>query len=412
MLKLVVILLYLSKKTFDAVIDYLDTTYIKKKLPENVRDVYNEEEYKNWVAYQKEGGRLDIISAVITVFIELLLLVFNLYACFFRMLSGLNIYLQNLVFVVGFTLALTLISIPFEYYDTFVIEEKYGLNKTTKVTFWLDTVKSYIISAGVIFALISLIMFLFETFGNMAILWCTIAVFLIMLVVSLVIVPLMRIYNRFTPLEEGELKENLLALCEKYGVSVKKIVVRDASRRTTKSNAFCTGLGNRKTISLDDNLVNEYSPEEIVAVFAHEFAHAKYRHVFKSLPFTAFNVLVTFVSLAIVLNLPSLYTEFGFTGTNYYFAFVIMSAIIWPLSTAMNMLGNYLSRKNEYQADAFVAKEGYGKDLISALKRLSKESFSDINPHPAEVILEYSHPTLSQRITAIESEMDSRSLNP
>ena len=123
-----------------------------------------------------------------------------------------------------------------------------------------------------------LVMVLFERFGNMAILWCSAAVLAIILVIMLIIVPLMRIFNRFDPLPDGELREKLLSLCDKYGIRVRKIVVRDASRRTTKANAFCTGIGNRKTISLDDNLVNEYSPEEITAVFAHEFAHARYHH--------------------------------------------------------------------------------------------------------------------------------------
>ena len=154
-------------------------------------------------------------------------------------------------------------------------------------------------------------------------------------------------------------------------------------------------------LSYGDNLVNAYSADEITAVFAHEFAHAKFRHVIKSLPFSILGILVSFISLAIVLNIPSLYTAFGFDGMNYYFAQMMSGVIIWPLSTAMGIVGNYISRKHEYQADAFAAKEGYGQVLISALKRLSKESLSGVNPHPAMVILNYSHPTLSQRIDAI-----------
>ena len=293
------------------------------------------------------------------------------------------------------------IDLPFDYYDTFVIEEKYGLNKSTKMTFALDTIKETVLGTVISYALIVLIMVLFEKFGNMAIIWCTLAMIVIAVIIMLIIIPLMRIFNKFEPLEEGELKDKLLALCDKYGVRVKRIVVKDASRRTTTSNAFCTGIGNRKTISLDDNLVNAYSADEITAVFAHEFAHAKFRHVIKSLPFSVLGILISFVSLAIVLNIPSLYTAFGFDGMNYYFAQMMSGVIIWPLSTAMGIVGNYISRKHEYQADAFAAKEGYGQVLISALKRLSKESLSGVNPHPAMVILNYSHPTLSQRIDAI-----------
>ena len=152
----------------------------------------------------------------------------------------------------------------------------------------------------------------------------------------------------------------------------------------------------------DDNLVNSYSVNEITAVFAHEFAHAKYRHVMKSMPFTVFRIVVMFVSLAIVLNIPALYTAFGFGDVNFYFATLMSGVIIWPVSEVMDIIGNYLSRRHEYQADAFAAREGYGPDLISALKRLNKESLASINPHPAMVVLSYSHPTLSQRIEAIE----------
>ncbi len=405
MIKLIVILLYLSKEAFDAFIDYLDSTYIRKALPENVRDVYNEEEYENWVKYEKEGGRVDLISKLVTIAVTLCLLGFNVYARIFDLLSGMNIYLQYFVFLVNLSSVLLIFDLPFDYYDTFVIEEKYGLNKSTKKTFWLDALKNYLISIIISYGLIMLIMILFENFGNLAILWGTIAVLVIILLIMLVIIPLMRIFNKFDPLPEGELKESLLKLCDKYGVIVKKIVVRDASRRTTKANAFCTGIGRRKTISLDDNLVNEYSPEEITAVFAHEFAHARYRHTVKSLPFSAFNIVVVFISLAVVLNIPGIYQAFGFEDINYYLAQMLTGVIIWPLGTLMEIIGNYLSRKHEYQADAFAAREGYGNMLISALKRLSKESLSDINPHPAEVILNHSHPTLSQRISAIEAEM-------
>ncbi len=327
-LKLIIILLYLSKEAFDAVIDFLDSQYMKKELPENVRDVYNEDEYQNWIAYEKEGGRIDAISSIVDIAINLILLISNAYAWFFDQLSGMNVYIQYLLFVVVFTLINVIIGIPFNYYDTFVIEEKYGLNRSTKKTFWLDTVKSTFIGIAISYAFMMLIMILFERFGNMAILWSSAAMLIVILLITLIIVPLMRIYNRFDPLPEGDLKNKLTVLCDKYGIRVRKIVVRDASRRTSTSNAFCTGIGNRKTISLDDNLVNEYTPEEITAVFAHEFAHVKYHHSVKSLPFSILNMLIVFTSLAIVLNIPELYTAFGFNGTNFYFATMLTSVII------------------------------------------------------------------------------------
>ena len=404
MIKIIIILIYLSNKVFNAVIDYLNRSYLKKELPDNVKDVYNEEEYRNFLAYRADGRRVGLIANVLSIVIMLLLLGLNVHALLFDAVSGLNEYVQYLAVVAVFEVFDLITETPFKYYDTFVIEEKYGLNKTTRKTFVLDRIKGVLLETALLYGYLILVKVLFERYGNAAIIWSTLAMLAIMLVVMLIIIPLMRIFNKFEPLEEGELKQNLMALCDKYGIRVKKIVVKDASRRTTRANAFCTGIGNRKTISLDDNLVSSYSVNEITAVFAHEFAHAKYRHVIKSMPFTIFRILMMFVSLAIVLNIPALYTAFGFSDVNFYFATLISGVIIWPVSEVMDIIGNYLSRRHEYQADAFAAKEGYGPDLISALKRLNKESLAGINPHPAMVVLSYSHPTLSQRIEAIEKE--------
>ena len=221
------------------------------------------------------------------------------------------------------------------------------------------------------------------------------------MIISLLVMPILRIYNKFEPLPDGELRTELLALCEKYGVKVKKICVKDASRRTTRANAFCTGFTKKKVISLDDNLVNGYETEQIVAVFAHEFAHATRRHMLKSFPFAIFRSTLTIVFLGIILNVPAVFTAFGFAGINYFFAINVIPLFNWPVEELLDIVTNYLSRKHEYEADAFAAKEGYGEALISCLKTLSKESLSNVNPHPYIVMVDYSHPTLSQRIAAI-----------
>ena len=402
--KIFIMVFYALKKAFDGYIQYLDDSYADKELPENVRDVYNAEEYAIHRKYQEESGRLDIIQEIVGIVYTLLFFGFNIHAKCFQLFSGMNVYLQYLAVIAVFTLISTVIAIPFRYYDTFVIEEKYGLNTTTKKTFWLDTLKSLVIAVALTYFIVMGIRILFIRFGNMAILIGTVLALVLVLFLMLIIVPLMRIYNKFTPLEDGELKDKLLELCRKYDVTVRKIVVKDASRRTTKSNAFCTGFGKRKTISLDDNLVNNFSEDEIVSVFAHEFAHAKYKHTLKSLPLSIVSILLVFASMAFVLNVPQFYLSFGFDGINYMFAQEILDVCLWPVSTFISIVSNYFSRKHEYEADAFAAREGYGTDLIAALKKLHKEAESDINPHPAKVFIDYSHPTLSQRITAIEKE--------
>ena len=401
MLKLILIGSFILNKLYDGYLKYLDNSYLEKEPPENVKDVYDENEYKKWLSYQKEGGRIDLISDIVDSLLVLLILILNIHSKVFLLFSGFNVYLQYLFTLIVFSIISAIVSIPFDHYDTFVIEEKYGMNKTTEKTFVLDQIKELFLSLILSYGLLILIMFLFERFGNKGVIFAIIAVIAISVLISLIVIPIMRIFNKFDPLGEGELKEGLLALCEKYGVKVKKICVRDASRRTTKANAFCTGFTKKKTISLDDNLVNDYTTDQIVAVFAHEFAHARYNHQLKSMPFAFVRIVIMIAALGILMNYPQPFTAFGFEDVNYYFAFNLMGLISWPVSTVFDLISNHLSRKHEYQADRFAASEGYGMSLIESLKKLSRDSLTDLNPHPWVVRLTYSHPTLSQRIDAI-----------
>ena len=402
LLKSILVLSFVLYKAFEWWLDLLDTRHMTAELPENVRDVYDEETYKKWIAYHRENKRLGAVESIASFLATLVMLVFNLYAFIFDLFAEKPLFLQYFLAMWLIVTVETVLSIPFHYYDTFVIEEKYGMNRTTKKTFWLDTVKQWIIGTVLGYGLVALIMVLYERFGDPGIILICAAVILISLLVNLIVVPLMRIFNKFDPLEEGELKDDLLALCGKYGVEVKKIVVRDASRRTTRANAFCTGLTKKKTISLDDNLVKDYSNEQIVAVFAHEFAHARHNHMLKTLPFSLAQTVLTIVMLGVIFHFTAAFEAFGFSGVNYYFAVTLLSLFTWPLSLLLEYIFNRISRKHEYEADAFAAKEGYGDALISALKKLERDSLDNLNPHPLIVKLEYSHPTLSQRITAIK----------
>lgn len=400
MIKALFILSFLILEGFEFYMDFINDRHNEEELPENVRDVYDQEEYDRWRHYSKERGKKNRIRSLIQLVLTLIFLGCNVHAKLFGIFSHYNVYLRYFICIVVFMGINMIITLLFSYYSTFVIEEKYGMNKTTKKTFFLDSIKSIVFGAVLNTLLIFIVMYLFETYGNAAIIWASIVFSGISLLIALIVVPLMRIFNKFTPLEEGELKDKLLGLCEKYHVQIKKIVVKDASRRTTKANAFCTGL-KKKTISLDDNLVNDYSTDQIVAVFAHEFGHAKYKHVLKSLPFGILTIFLNFGFCGLFLNTSSFFTAFGFAGINYYFMLEYVELINWPFLKISDLISNYLSRKHEYEADAFAAKEGYGEDLISALKKLVKESLSDINPHPWEIALNYSHPTLSMRIDAI-----------
>ena len=399
-MKVFVIISYLLSTAFSIFKKRLSDSYVDKELPENVRDVYDEDEYNRWKAYRKEGQNLSRIEKIIMSILFLCFLVFNLHSKVFYAINA-NDYVRYLFALTVISLISDIFSLPFDYYDTFVIEEKYGLNTSTKKTFFIDAIKEFIIGMVLSYGLLLLIMLLYNRFGNVGIIWICLAIVAISLLISVFAMKFLSIFNKFTPLEDGELKTKLLDLCGKYGIRVKKIVVKDASRRTTTANAFCTGLGNTKTISLDDNLIKDYTTDQIVAVFAHEFAHAKYKHIFKSLPFGILRTVLTITALGVLFNITSLYTDFGFTELNYMMAVQCLSYFIWPFSTLLDLVSNKISRDHEYQADAFAAEEGYGEDLISCLKKLCKESLSNINPHPWIVKMEYSHPTLSQRIDSI-----------
>ena len=403
MVRTVAIVMSVTKSIYDFVTFLLAAGMWKKPLPENVKDVYSKEEYEKYIRYKKDCTRSDIESMVLSFILDLMFLVCNVYSAVFNSFASWNIYPRYILMIFIFAVIDQIVSIPFAYYDTFVIEEKYGMNRTTKKTFLLDRIKSFIVSAILTSLLISVIIFFFTRFGIKAVVWTAGAVMVFSLVANLLLMPFMRLFNTFTPLEEGELRDRLTALCTKYGVKVKRIVVRDASRRTTKANAFCSGL-KKKTISIDDNLMDNFTTDEITAVFAHEFAHAKYRHVLKSLPFSLISSVILIAAFGVLLEFPALFTAFGFETANYFFAFLLLGTITWPVTIPFNTFLNYISRKHEYEADAFAAKEGYGEALISALKRLVSESLSSVNPHPWIVLTEYSHPTLSQRIESIRKK--------
>lgn len=411
MIKIILLISFILENVFEFFLTYLNDKNVKVPLPENVKDVYDEAKYNKWINYRNACKKVTTASTLVTAALTLILLVFNLYAKVFYLFDfnlplqfgifDFNKYIQYIVFIVVFSIITLPISIPFEYYQNFKVEEEYGFNKSTKKTFWIDQIKSFIIDIILSILLFFLVMILFELLGNWGILITCVAIIAFNLIIACFSLRILKIFNKFTPLEDGDLRSSLLTLCDKYNVQVKDIYVMDASKRTTRANAFCTGLTKKKTISLDDNLVNNYSTEEIVAVFAHEFGHAKHKHTVKTIWFGFFRIIILILSLGVILNIPAICIAFGFNEVNYFFAFTVLTMISWPVSKIFDLISNKISRTFEYQADAFAAKEGYGDALISALKKLSRDSLTNLNPHPFVVALEHSHPTLSQRIDAI-----------
>jgi len=284
-----------------------------------------------------------------------------------------------------------------------VIEQKYGFNRSTVKTFVIDQIRSFIIEMVLSVLLLSLLAWLHISMGDWVVVLFTGVVFALTLGISFLYGPVFsRLGNKFVPLEDGELKDKLMALLNKHGYQVKAIEVMDASRRTTKLNAYFTGFGKLKSIVLFDNLVNAMSTDEIVAVFAHELGHGLHKDVLKQQIMNLGNLLLMAIAVWLTVREPAMHEAFGFAEVNYGFAFVLLGGLLGLIQPLTGMAMNAYSRHAEYRADAQAVKEGYGEALIGGLKQLAKENFSNLAPSKALVVLEYSHPPLSERIAAIE----------
>jgi STE24 endopeptidase len=378
-----------------------------RKIPENVADVYDPETYARWREYNREICRLGMLESTAGFLVDFLLLLTNAYAAFARLFPGDRFWQLAAVLLLS---ALTgLLMLPFSYRRTMGIEEKYGFNRSTAGTFWLDQVKTFLISLVLMIGIACLLMGVHLALGDWLILAFALVMALFALIVSFLYPFFSRIFNKFTPLPEGELRSSLTALLEKHGYRVRELQVMDASRRSTKSNAYFTGFGRMKTIVLYDTLIQAMTPEEICAVFSHELGHGLHRDTLKNQALSFLQMAILAVLAWLTLRSDALFLPFGFSGVNYGFALLLIMSVEFALvSPLFGLLTNLLSRRAEYRADAQAVEEGYGEALISALRTLARENFSDLSPAPLLVKLEYSHPPLSRRIDAIRAAIDRR----
>ena len=380
-------------------------SYLSKNnpTPDNVKDLYDEDTYKKWRAYHGETSRVGILSTLASFILYFILIAFNVLP---RAAAAQNPYVSMILVVLLFFTLDAVVSGIFSYIYTMKIDEKYGFNKRTMKTFLLDQVKSYVVSTGLVIGLTSLLILIYEHMGDwMLVLFSGVMVAFLFIVMFLY--PFFsRLYNQFTPLEDGELKDKLTALLQKNGYKVRAIQVMDASKRTTKSNAYFSGYGKTKTIVLFDTLLASMTTDEIVAVFAHELGHGLHRDVIKKSLITSLQMVALVVIAWLTVRTESIYPDFGFAGRNYGLALILVLISQFPLlSPLFSVIAGAVSRRAEYRADAQAVKEGFGQALISGLKKLSKDNLADLAPSPIEVTLTYSHPPLSQRIAAIEKAM-------
>ncbi len=371
-------------------------------IPDNVADVYDTETYGKWRRYHAEKCRLSMAQNTASFLADLLLIGLNLYAAFAGVFPE-TLFLQ--LFAVLLLSALSgVVSLPFSYYDDMVIEQKYGFNRTGKKTFAADAVKQFVIGLVLTCLIALLLMWIHRALGDWLIVVFAGAMVLLALGISFLYPYFSRIFNKFTPLEDGELKEKLTALLTKHGYHVRAIQVMDASRRSTKTNAYFTGFGKTKTIVLYDTLVQKMTTEEICAVFAHEMGHGLHRDTLKNQCVSFVQMLVLAVLAFFTLREEAIFAAFGFAGVNYGFALLLIMMEFSLVSPLFGLFANALSRRAEYRADAQAVSEGYGEVLISGLKKLARGNFAELAPDPWLVKLEASHPPISARIDAIRGK--------
>jgi STE24 endopeptidase len=386
-------------------LDYLNSLMWSDSLPEKLKGICDEKEYKKTQLYNKDNNRLSLWSSTFNLAIIILMIIAGGFAyadTMARAISSNNILISLIFFgIIGF--ASDLINIPFGYYDTFVVEKKYGFNTMSLTTFITDHLKSWGIALLVGIPVLGLITwFYYKTGKNFWwYAWGLITAFSIFinLFYSELVVPL---FNKQTPLPEGSLRTLIESFSQKTGFRLRNIYVIDGSKRSTKANAYFSGFGPKKRIVLYDTLQKELTEEEIVAVLAHEIGHYKKKHVLLNLIFSTLITGIMLFLLSIVINSPSFSVALGSQKTSFHLGLIVFGILYSPLSLIIGLATNYISRKNEYAADRFV-KENFRAELLSdALKKLSVKNLSNMMPHPAYVFFHYSHPPLLGRLEKLE----------
>ena len=389
----------------ERVLESLNSKHMSPVLPDSLKGIYEEKEYSRFQSYKRENGRLDSWSSGGGFVVMIVFLVaggFGWYNSWVVSLTD-SVVWQTILFVEGLSVVSSVLDIPFDYYATFRIEEKYGFNKTTRRVYWLDTVKELFLSLVLGGVLLALVVWFYTWAGTYFWLyaWGAVTLFSVFMAMfySQLIVPL---FNKQTPLQEGSLRDKIQAFAGKVGFKLDNIYVIDGSKRSTKANAYFTGLGPKKRVVLYDTLIDELTEEEIVAVLAHEVGHYKKRHTLRSMVVSVIQMGVLFWLFSLCVNNVALSEALG--GDRVYFQLgLIAFAILYsPVNLILGIGMNVWSRSNEYEADAFAARYYEGDYLVSGLKKISVKSLSNLTPHPLYEYVYYSHPSLLKRIDAVK----------
>ena len=387
-------------------LEYLNSTRRSPRLPDELKNIYDEDKYSKSVEYEKVKHRFSLAQGSFSLLLVLAMLFLGGFAVvdeFARGISDSPVIIA-LIFFGVIMFGADILQTPFDWYGTFVIEEKFGFNKSTLTVFLADKLKGWVLTAILGGGLLALITWFYYLAGE----WFWIyALAVIMgfgifmnMFYSTLIVPL---FNKQTPLKEGELKDKIASLSKKTGFRLDDVYVIDGSKRSTKANAYFAGIGKKKRIVLFDTLMEDLSADNILAVLAHEIGHYKKKH-------TVVNMAVSFVTTAIALYLlsvmvtnPALSEALGADSPSFHMGLVAFGILYSPVSAVFGILNNWISRKNEYQADRFAAKHHSAEELADALKKLSVKNLSNLLPHPLYVAVHYSHPPLLNRLRALKN---------
>ncbi|OAB78513.1 M48 family metallopeptidase [Cochleicola gelatinilyticus] len=389
----------------DTLLDFLNARHFDDPIPESLNEVYATAEYQKSQRYKKETYRFSLLTSSVSIGATLAFFFFDGFAYVDSVARSIseNAVVVALIFFGIILFASDVLTLPFSYYRTFVIEEKYGFNKTNLQTFIVDKLKGWGMMALLGSILMTALIWFYETAGSNFWLyaWGMITVFVVFLNLfyARLIVPL---FNKQTPLEAGTLRTKIEAYSEKVGFTLDKIFVIDGSKRSTKANAYFSGFGSEKRITLYDTLINDLEEEEIVAVLAHEVGHYKKNHIIVNLLLSIGNIGITLWILSLLVGNPILSEALHVSEPSFHIGLIAFGVLYSPISEITGLFMNYLSRTFEYQADNYAQETYAGKPLITALMKLSKNSLSNLTPHPAFVTVHYSHPTLLQRFQNLQ----------
>jgi len=403
---IIILLTLLGEFILNTIADMLNLSRLQKQIPEPFKDIYDGEQYRKSQDYLRVNTRFSWISSGVDL---ALLLIFWFAGGFSLLDNWVRSFDQGpiftgLMFIAILAALKAVISIPFSVYDIFVIEQRFGFNKTTLGTFVMDQIKGLLIAIIMGVPLIYAILWFFEYAGDIAWLYCWIAVTVYSLFIHYVAPNwIMPLFNKFEVLGDGLLKDAIFDYAESIKFPLENVYVMDGSRRSSKSNAFFTGFGKNRRIVLFDTLISRHTIEELVSVLAHEMGHYKKKHIFKSMILGILQSGIMFYLLSIFISYERLFNAFYIENVSTYAGLVFFGMLYASMAFFLNLITLGISRKNEYEADQFAIKTTLFRDpMVAALKKLSVNNFSNLVPHPFYVFLHYSHPPVLERIKAID----------